>query len=113
MLASERITTMATSYGSEVSFEQVLILAQQLRPVDQARLVVHLAAQLEAILNEVEGLEASRPRQPLRGWFADLGLAPSAEDIDEVQREMWATIKVEITSVSERESSGNPLGVPV
>jgi hypothetical protein len=30
------------------------------------------------------------PRRSLYGLCADLGPAPSAEDIDEVRREMWA-----------------------
>jgi hypothetical protein len=30
------------------------------------------------------------PKRSLRGALADLGPAPSAEDIDEVRREMWA-----------------------
>jgi hypothetical protein len=77
-----------TKTSADITFEQVFILAQQLRPVDQARLVVRLAPRVEQFLNQVEGMEAPHPRQPLRGWFADLGPAPSAEDIDEAQREM-------------------------
>ena len=79
--------------GNEVTLEQVFLLARQLRLVDQARLVVRLAPKVEEFLNQVEGGNASPARQPLHGWFADLGPAPSAEDIDEVQREMWATFE--------------------
>jgi hypothetical protein len=78
--------------AGDVTLEQVLTLAQKLRPVDQARLVVRLAPRVEQFLNQVEEIEAPQPRQSLRGWFADLGPAPSTEDIDEVRREMWATL---------------------
>ncbi len=79
-----------TQMSNEVTLEQVLLLAQQLRPVDQARLVVRLVPKVELFLNQVEGRDASEFRQPLRGLLSDLGTAPSAEDIDAVQREMWA-----------------------
>jgi hypothetical protein len=72
--------------SNEVTLEQVLTLAQQLRPVDQSRLVIHLAPKVELFLNQVEGRDAFQVRQPLRGLFSDLGAAPSAEDIDEVQQ---------------------------
>jgi hypothetical protein len=74
----------------EVTFEQVLGLVQRLRPVDQARLIARLAPKMAAFVEQVEhGLQAEE-RRPLRGLLADLGSAPSAEKIDEVQREMWA-----------------------
>jgi hypothetical protein len=74
----------------EVTFEQVFGLAQRLRPVDQARLIAHLAPKMAAFVEQVEhGLQAEG-RRPLRGLLADSGSAPSAEEIDEVQREMWA-----------------------
>jgi hypothetical protein len=80
-----------TDTTNEVTLEQVIVLAQKLRPVDQARLVMRLAPTLEVFLNRIEGLEATRPHRPLRGLLADLGVAPSSEEINEVQREMWAT----------------------
>ena len=77
---------------SEVTLDQVLALAQRLRPVDQARLVARLAPAVERVLGQTESSSAlSASRTSLRGLLADLGPAPSAEDIDEVQREMWAT----------------------
>jgi hypothetical protein len=74
--------------ATEITLDQVLALAQRLRPVDQARLVVRLASKVERALEKAEPAIAS-PRVPLRGMLAHLGSAPSAEDIDEVQREMW------------------------
>lgn len=76
---------------SEVNLDQVLALAQRLRPVDQARLVARLAPAVERVLGQMESSAPSVLHRPLRGLLADLGPAPSAEDIDEVQREMWAT----------------------
>lgn len=72
----------------EIKFEQVLALAQQLSLSDQARLINHLSSRLEI---ELKGLKPhTQPsRRSLHGILADLGPAPSAEDIDEVRREMW------------------------
>lgn len=73
--------------AAEVTFEQVFNLAQLLKPSDQARLISQLA---EVIESAFEAQEISSPaRRPLRGLLADLGPAPSAEDIDEARREMW------------------------
>lgn len=74
-------------YTAGVTYEQVLNLAQLLKPSDQARLISHLA---EVIENTFEAQETSpTARRSLRGLLADLGPAPSAEDIDEARREMW------------------------
>ena len=76
---------------SEVTFDQVLTLAQKLPPVDQIRLLAKLAPNVEWALDQVESSTAEQQRKPLRGLVADLGPAPSAEEIDEVQHEMWAS----------------------
>lgn len=83
---STRATTTA-----EITFDHVLDLAQQLRPIDQARLVARLAPKMESLLDQVEPMTIPQPRQALRGLLANLGPAPSAEEIDEAQHEMWAT----------------------
>lgn len=77
--------------AAEITFEQVFALAQKLRPIDQARLVVRLAPKMEGLLAQVEATTSALPRKPLRGLLADLGPAPSAAEIDGVQREMWAS----------------------
>lgn len=80
----------------DVTFEQVLVLAQQLRPMDQARLVARLAPKVEWILDHVEkGFDASPPKKRLRGLLSDLGTAPSAAEIDQIQRELWTSIDEE------------------
>ena len=81
----------STSTTGEISFEQVLVLAQRLRPVDQARLAARLMPTVETVLNQVALDDAPPTRKPLRGMLADLGKAPSAPDIDEIQRSMWST----------------------
>jgi len=81
--------------ATNVTFDQVFALAQRLRPIDQARLIVRLAPKVEWLLEQVEPRPSSSPRTPLRGLLADLGPAPSAEEIDAVQREMWLTFMQE------------------
>lgn len=74
----------------EITFEKVLNLARQLPDVDQARLVARLAPRVEWVVNQVVADKASHHQKRLRGLLSDLGPAPSAQDIDEVQHEMWA-----------------------
>jgi hypothetical protein len=76
------------AFSLAVSFEDVLSLAKPLRPVEQAKLVARPAPQIERLLAQWNAAQASPTRQSLRELLADLGTAPSAEEIDEVQREM-------------------------
>lgn len=78
---------------SAVTLDQVLSLAQQLSPRDQARLVVRLAPAIEYALEQPS--TSPLPRTPLRGRFANLGPSPSAEEIDEARREAWANFSRE------------------
>lgn len=80
---------------TDVTFEQVFRLARRLRPLDQARLVARLAPAMERLVEQIDHAPTEQPRLPLRGLLADLGPAPSAEEIDEVQREMWASFSEE------------------
>ncbi|MEW6127129.1 MAG: hypothetical protein AB1757_08825 [Acidobacteriota bacterium] len=73
------------------TFEQALAMAQQLPPVDQARLIARLAPAIEKFLEHVEKPELPERQVRMRGLLADLGAAPSTEEIDEVQHEMWAS----------------------
>ena len=68
-----------------VTLEQVLPLATQLSLVDKVRLIEKITPQITL------DLEAREPHpRSLWGLCADLGSAPSMEDIEEVRREMWA-----------------------
>jgi len=71
---------------TEVTLNEVLNLATQLFSVDKVRLMQHILTEIEqALMNDQE-----KPRRSLWGLCADLRAAPSAEDIDEARREIWA-----------------------
>jgi hypothetical protein len=74
---------------SNMTLDRVLVLARQLSPVDQARLVARLAPIVVQALDQTGRPAIPAPRAPLRGLLADLGPAPSAEDIAEARRAMW------------------------
>lgn len=82
---------------SNVTFDQVWSLAQQLRLADRVRLVTRLAQTVEPLLDSVEATALHSPRPSQRGLLADLGPAPSAAEIDDAQREMWAPLAQERT----------------
>ena len=66
-----------------VTLEQVLTLAKQLTPLEKVQLIENVMPDLKASLQAV-----SVSRRSLRsayGICADLGSAPSAEDIDEIR----------------------------
>jgi len=69
-----------------MTLEQVISLARQLPPVEKIRLIELMAPEIE------RDMLGQRPpsRKSLLGLCADLGPAPSTEDIDEIRREMWA-----------------------
>jgi len=69
-----------------VTLEDVFDLAKQLSPVDKVRLIQRVAPDIE---REFTAMERT-PRKSLLGLCADLGLAPSAKEIDEARREEWA-----------------------
>ncbi len=69
----------------EVSFEQVLQLAQRLPVKEQVRLASRLAPVAIAATNQKDAPFTST----LWGALAHLGPAPSADEIDEARREMW------------------------
>lgn len=78
---------MEAANGSITTLDDVFALARRLSVSDQARLIGRLAPLLA---EAVEGADETHP--PLRGLLADLGSAPSAEDIDDVRHEMWASL---------------------
>jgi len=81
-----------TVMTEEITLDIVLTLARQLRPIDKARLMSRLAPDVEAVLEKTDTapiIPRSRS-ESIYGVLSDLGPGPSAEDIDEVRREMWA-----------------------
>ena len=69
-----------------VTLEEALDLVKQLPPLDKVRLIEQMVRDIE------RELMAARPapRKSLWGLCADLGPAPSAEEIDQARREEWA-----------------------
>jgi hypothetical protein len=72
---------------ADVHVEEVAALAEKLSPLQTVQLIERLTAKLELALQHAE--QPTTPKRSLLGLVADLGPAPSAEDIDEARREMW------------------------
>jgi hypothetical protein len=68
-----------------MTLEEALKCVKQLSVVDKVRLIERIAPEIERELMVIK----STPRKSLWGLCADLGKAPSAEDIDQVRREEW------------------------
>jgi hypothetical protein len=66
------------------TWEQVAEQAEALDLVDQVRLLERLSAQIKTALL----VEKKTPKRSLYGLSADLGPGPSAQDIDEMRRDM-------------------------
>ena len=73
--------------SENVTLEQVLKLARQLSPLEKVQLIEQVIPDLEAPLETLS--KRKRPLRSARGICADLGPAPSAEEIDEVRKEMF------------------------
>ena len=69
-----------------VDLDQVLAMATQLSAVDKVRLIEGLAPRIEQDLREMQPIRV----KSLLGLCADLGPAPSAEEIDAARREAWS-----------------------
>ncbi len=67
------------------ALEDVATLAMRLTPQDKVRLIERLASDLEKDMAS----QRPAPRRSLYGTLADLGAAPSADEIDEARREAW------------------------
>ena len=71
---------------SAARLDDVVALALALPPLEKVQLIERIVAVLE---RDVRALQPA-PRRTLRGALSQRGLAPSAEEIDEVRREAWA-----------------------
>jgi hypothetical protein len=71
---------------SSTILEHVRELAMTLSPEEQLSLIGDLASKLQGSYAPPK----KKPYRSMRGALADLGPAPSAEDIDEARREAWA-----------------------
>jgi hypothetical protein len=70
---------------SDMTFDEIVTLAENLPPLEKVRLVERVMATLETDLAEGK----KTPKRSLLGLWADLKVGISAEDIDEARREMW------------------------
>ena len=68
-----------------MTFEAVLNLVKQLSLAEKLQLIKSIVPEIEQEL-----VVLPLPRKSLWGLCADLGIAPSATDIDEARREEWA-----------------------
>lgn len=71
-----------------MTFEAIARLALNLPPADKLRLIQRLAFRIEY---DIKG-DQPTPKRSSRGVLADLGPAPSEEDIAEARREMWGGV---------------------
>jgi hypothetical protein len=68
-------------------FDDVVMDALQLSPVDKVRLIERLAS----VLQYDVAAPSAAPRRSLHGILAEYGPAPSDEDIAEARRELWSS----------------------
>lgn len=71
---------------STVTLNEIFNLTKKLSPRDKLRLIEQMAPEIERDMLMAQ----PEPRESLWGLWADLGPAPSAEEIDEARREAWA-----------------------
>ena len=69
----------------DVTYDEIEAQAVRLSALNKVRLMEKLAAALGDEL-----IEENKPLDTLYGLCADLGTAPSEEDIAEVRREVWS-----------------------
>ncbi|MDZ4769205.1 MAG: hypothetical protein SGJ24_08760 [Chloroflexota bacterium] len=68
-----------------ITYHEALSYIRQLPALEKARLLETLRAELSQDL----AVAATKPARSLYGSFADLGNAPSAQEIDEARHELW------------------------
>jgi hypothetical protein len=70
---------------SDISFDEIVSLAENLPALEKVRLVERIMATLESDISERQ----KTPKRSLLGLWEDLNNNVSADDIDEARREMW------------------------
>jgi hypothetical protein len=74
--------------ADNVSLEQAIRFAKQLTPLEKVRLIEQIIPDLAAPLEALS--QKPRPLRSAYGLCADLGTAPSAEEIDDLRREVFS-----------------------
>jgi hypothetical protein len=70
-----------------MTIDEIRQAVHQLTPQEKAQIISELAADLAT---QQQPASAPQPKRDFYGALAHLGKAPSAEDIDEVRREVWS-----------------------
>jgi len=70
-----------------MTIDEIRAAAKQLTPQEKLQIISELAGDLA---QAAPAPAAAQPYRDFYGALAHLGKAPSAEEIDEVRREMWA-----------------------
>jgi hypothetical protein len=72
---------------ANVVWEDIAKQAAELSPVDKVRLIEWLGTLLK---DELTAPDSNRkPRRSLLGLWAELGQAPSEQEIDDIRHEIW------------------------
>lgn len=74
-----------------MTLHEVMSLVRGLSLLDKVRLIEQLAPEIERELIAQQSIQQSKSRRSLWGLWADLGEAPSSEDIRQIRQEMWST----------------------
>lgn len=69
---------------SYMTMDSVLEMLRKLPPQERLKVIARALPEIEKDLSDLH-----RPRKSLLGIFSDLGPAPSAEEIDQVRKEVW------------------------
>ena len=72
--------------SSATGVDKAIKLLRELPPREQLKVIVEILPELEMMLSESLG----KTRKSLLGLCSDLGKAPSAEEIDEARKAIWA-----------------------
>jgi hypothetical protein len=73
-----------------MTLQELMRWAEKLSAIEKRQLIEKITAEMAS-----ESAEVNQPRPSLWGICADLGQAPSAEDIDKTRREAWGDFTVE------------------
>ncbi|MGB3206330.1 MAG: hypothetical protein WBB28_15175 [Crinalium sp.] len=74
-----------------MTLEQIIEQAKQLTPREKMRLIQAISPDIQEALIKPE----IKPRRSLLGICANLGEAPSAEEIDQIRQEIWSNFERE------------------
>jgi hypothetical protein len=87
--ALDRTLILPGKEDAMVTLEAVLAQAFELNTLDKLRLIENVTPKIEEEVRRAQS-QPARAYPSLWGICRGLGLAPSAEDIDQARRETWA-----------------------